>query len=120
LNEYEEIDKHLVTKYLLDLKPIIPTYYKIIQEVDDSEFEVFELLDMRSQTYLDNYYDFSKVLEYAGGGGNSSSRMISLEILIEKGLLPEYCADLSLPCLYLLIHALDHESYRTHTWRLRH
>ena len=114
LNEYKETDKQLITKYLLDLKPIIPAYYKIIQEVDDSEYEIFELLNMRSQIYVDNYYDFSKVLEYASGGSNYSTGIISLETLIAKGLLPDYCVNLSYPCLHLLIHAIDHMRNRTH------
>ncbi|WP_338786278.1 hypothetical protein [Metabacillus sp. FJAT-53654] len=113
LNEYKEKDKQLVKKYLLDLKPIIPAYYKIIQEVDESEYEVFELLNMRSRTYADNYYDFSKVLEYANGGANFSTGIISLETIIEKGLLPDYCFNLSGPCLHLLIHAIDHELNRS-------
>ncbi|USK82556.1 hypothetical protein LHV56_11990 [Peribacillus frigoritolerans] len=114
LNEYKETDKQLVTKYLLDLKPIITAYYKIIQEVDGSEYEVFELLNMRSQTYVDNYYDFSKVLEYASEGSNFTSGIISLETLIEKGFLPDYCVNLPGPSLHLLIHAIDHELNRTH------
>jgi hypothetical protein len=95
------------------LQPIIPIYFKIIQEVDDSEYEVLELLNMRTQTYADNYYDFSKVLEYACGGSNFSTGIISFETLIEKGFLPDYCFNLSGPCLRLLIHAIDHEFNRS-------
>jgi hypothetical protein len=91
------------------LQPIIPIYFKIIQEVDDSEYEVFELLNMRTQTYADNYYDFSK----ACGGSNFSTGIISLETLIEKGFLPDYCFNLSGPCLHLLIHAIDREFNRS-------
>ncbi len=110
LNDYKEAEREIVKRYLSDLKSIIPVYYKIIQEVDEREFEVFELLNMRSQTYADNFYEFSKVLEYAAGGSKIlSGNRVSLEILIKKGVLPDYCLSLSGPCLYLLIHAIDHE-----------
>lgn len=75
-----------MTKYLFDLQPIIPIYFKIIQEVDDSEYEVFELLNMRSQTYADNYYDFSKLLEYACGGSNFSTGIIFFRDINRKGI----------------------------------
>ncbi|MCP1490135.1 hypothetical protein J2Y73_000166 [Peribacillus frigoritolerans] len=71
------------------------------------------MLNMRTQTYADNYYDFSKVLEYACGGSNFSTGIISLETLIEKGFLPDYCFNLSGPCLLLLIHAIDREFNRS-------
>lgn len=67
---------------------------------------------MRSRTYDDNYYDFSKVLESAAEGSKFHSG-VSLEILIEKGVLPDYCLSLSGPSLYLLIHAIDHEHNKT-------
>ncbi|MCC3358197.1 hypothetical protein [Bacillus sp. REN16] len=63
---------------LSDLKSIIPAYQKAIQEVEWYEDDVFELFNMRSQIHLDNHYDFSKVLEYAGGSSNSSSGETSL------------------------------------------
>lgn len=109
LNDFIEADKQLVKEYLLELKPIIPVYNKIIQEVDDSEYEVFKILDMRSEIYKENFYDFSKVLEYASGGSNISIGIFCLKSLIKKGLLPDYCLDLSKPCLYLLIHAIDYK-----------
>lgn len=111
LNDYKESDKQIVTKYLSELKQIIPVYFKITQEVDDGEYELFELLNMRSQAYKDNYYDFSKVMDYANGAGNFTSGRISLKILIEEGLLPDYSFKLSDTSLKLLIHAIDHELF---------
>lgn len=42
LNDYKEAEREIVARYLSDLKSIIPVYYKIIQEVDERGFEVFE------------------------------------------------------------------------------
>jgi hypothetical protein len=108
LGEFEELERKLIEEFLLDLKVIIPVYRKIIQEVDDSEYEEFELLRMGSRTFADNRYDFSKVLDMTNGG-NYSPGMFSLETLIEKGVLPSYSLYLSAPALRLLIHALDHK-----------
>lgn len=114
LAEFQSADRELVSNYLMDLKPIIPTYKTIIQNVDDSEYDVFKKLHMCSQIYAENTYDFAKVLEYADGYGSYTSGVISLELLIEKGVLPEYSTNLSGACLYLLIHALDYKFNKTH------
>lgn len=112
LRVYQDKERILVSKYLTALVPIISVYIKITQEVDDSEFIIFEHLNMRSQVYTDNHYDYCKVLEYAEGIGNSLSDEISLKLLIEKGLLPDYSYKLPHLSLSLLIHALDHEHNR--------
>lgn len=64
---------------------------------------------MRSQVYFDHHYDFSKVLEYAGGTSDSLSGEISLKILIEEGVLPAYSVKLTGSSLSLLLHAIDHD-----------
>lgn len=120
LDEFEELEKSLVTIYLIDLEPIILIYHKAIQNVEYYESDVFELLSLRSQTYMDNNYDFSKVLEYANGGGSYPTASISLDILIEKGLLPTYCVDLSKLNLYLLIHAIDHNFAKNNSSELKY
>lgn len=119
LNDFQKTQRELVTLYLSELKSIIPAYQKAIQEVEWYEKDIFELLNMRSQIYLDNHYDFSKVLEYAGGSSNSYSGEISLRILIEQGFLPEYSAYLAGPSLSLLIHALDHERNKTNPRKIK-
>lgn len=109
LDEFEELDRLLIEEYLSDLKMIIPAYYKSIQEVDDSNDEVFNLLRMRSKTGTDHHYNFSKVFDLINEGGNYFSGLISLKDLIKKEVLPQYSMFLSGPALRLLIHALDHE-----------
>jgi len=109
LADFKENDRKVVEEYLIALKPVIPTYLKIIQEVDDQEYEIFDLFDVNSEIYRDNSYDFSKVLEFAGGGENYMTASISLEMLIEKEILPEYCSNISRPALDLLIHALEYK-----------
>lgn len=113
LNLFKEYERSIVNAYLSELKSIIPTYRHIIQQVDHSEFEVFELFDMNSQIYADNSYDYGKILEYAEQDifnyRSDISNTISLDILIEKELLPEYSCTLPGNYLSLLIHALDYE-----------
>lgn len=119
LVEFRSIDRELVSNYLMDLKPIIPIYKNIIQNVDDSEYDIFQKLHMCSQIYAENSYDFAKVLEYADGHGSYTSGIISLELLIEKGVLPAYSTNLSGVCLSLLIHALDYKFNKTHPRKLK-
>lgn len=119
LVEFRSTDRELVSNYLMDLKPIIPIYKNIIQNVDDSEYDVFKKLHMCSQIYTENSYDFAKVLEYADGHGSYTSGIISLELLIEKGVLPAYSTNLSGVCLSLLIHALDYKFNKTHPRKLK-
>lgn len=109
LNEFKQAEKELIISYLEDLKPIIPIYQKVIQDVEWIEHDIFELLSMQSQIYFDHHYDFGKVLEYAGGTSNSFSGVISLKILIEEGILPPYSMNLTGPSLSLLLHAIDHD-----------
>lgn len=40
LNDFEEPEKELITSYLTDLKPIIPIYQKVTQEVEWDELMV--------------------------------------------------------------------------------
>src|SRR5699024_9783919 len=103
-----QTEKELIISYLGDLKPIIPIYQKVIQDVEWIEYDIFELLNMRSQMYFDHHYDFSKVLEYAGGTSDSFSGEISLKMLIKEGILPTYSMNLTGPSLSLLLHAIDH------------
>jgi hypothetical protein len=119
LNDFQKAEKEFVTLYLSDLKSIIPIYQKVIQEVEWGEYKVFKLLNMNSQIYVNNHYDYSKVLEYAGGSSNSYSGEISLRMLIEKGLLPWYSSNLRGPSLSLLIHALDHERNKTNPRKIK-
>ncbi len=107
IEAFSASDKKIVMDYLTDLKPIISVYHKIVQEVDDYKYKIFDLLTMRSETYRQNQYNFSKVLEYARGSIVDSG-LISLETLIENKLLPSYSTNLSGQCLHLLIHALDY------------
>lgn len=118
LDKFLPADRELVLNYLIDLKPIIPTYKTILQNVDDSEYEIFEKLNLSSQIYIENSYDFGKVLEYADGYGSSTSSEISLKILIKQGVLPEYSVNLSGSCLSLLIHALDYNHNKIHPSKL--
>ncbi|MDA2236798.1 hypothetical protein PDM89_27845 [Bacillus cereus] len=48
LVEFRSTDRELVSNYLMDLKPIIPIYKNIIQNVNDSEYDVFKKLHMCS------------------------------------------------------------------------
>lgn len=105
LSTFEELEKKIINSYLSDLKPVIHVYRHIVQQVDPNEFEIFERLQLRSQIYADNFYDYGKILERRD--------TISLEILIEKGLLPEYSHTLSDSSLSLLIYALDYERNKT-------
>lgn len=109
LDDFKQTEKEIIISYLEDLKPIISTYQKVIQDVEWIEYDIFELLNMPSQMYFDHQYDFSKVLEYAGGTSNSILGEISLKMLIEEGILPAYSSNLTGPSLSLLLHAIDHD-----------
>lgn len=107
LNEFKDEEMLCVENYLSELKSIIPIYRDIIQNVDHSEFPVFEKLHLKSKVFSENYYHFIKTLEYAEADNMSGSNVISLNYLIEQGVLPQYSMNLTGSCLSLLIHALD-------------
>ncbi|ALC83911.1 MULTISPECIES: hypothetical protein [Bacillus] len=117
LSLFEEPERKVICSYLSELKPIIPVYKDIIQQVEFKEFEIFERLEMRSHIYADYSYEYAKILNYAEGTpqdiGNYGIDTISLDILIEEGLLPEYSTTLSGSSLSLLIHALDYDWNKT-------
>jgi hypothetical protein len=111
-DKFSDYDKELVQTYMNELENVIPAYYEIIQNVDWREHQIFELLNLTSQVYLENLYDFGKVLEYAENEdnpdvGSYSSYQLSMEILVENNLLPEYSFKLSGGALSLLIYAKD-------------
>lgn len=118
LSLFEKVERRIVTDYLSELKTIIPTYRHIIQQVDHNEFGVFKMLGMNSQIYADNSYDYGKALEYAEQDmfnyRSNISNAFSLDLLIEKQLLPKYSRTLPGNYLSLLIHALDYENNKTY------
>ncbi|MEC0036098.1 hypothetical protein P4L29_16755 [Bacillus cereus] len=118
LEVFELADRQVIINYLNILKSIIPIYKDIVQNVDNSEFDDFEKFHLSSQVYFNNFYEFSKVLEYAGDSSFDDNSEIddwhsvgfsSLKFLIEDEILPAYSMDLTGNCLELLIHALDYE-----------
>lgn len=115
LDEFSNNDREIVSEYLNELRKIIPAYKRIIQNVDWEESSVFNLLSSRrSQISVDHHYEFSKILEYAEHEdypsiGSYGMYKISMEILIDKEILPAYSLSLPGKALSLLIHALDHK-----------
>lgn len=107
IEEFQSDDRELVLNYLKVLKPIIPIYRDIIQNVDDGEFDDFEKFRLRSQIYFDNNYHFTNVLECTEEWNEKG--IISLEFLIDNNILPEYSTVLSGECRELLIYALDYD-----------
>ncbi|WP_018924401.1 hypothetical protein [Salsuginibacillus kocurii] len=125
LDNFSFKDKELVLRYLYELKEIIPAYKKIVEEVNVADPpHIFSLMDLRSQVYSANRYEFSKILDYVEtsslGLGNYQTYIFSLKILIKKGLLPYYSASLSGEALVLLIYSLDHKWAKEQSTNILH
>ncbi|MCU5622066.1 hypothetical protein OCA99_20675 [Bacillus cereus] len=105
IEEFQPDERALVRNYLEVLKPIIPIYRDIIQNVDIDAFDKFDKFNLSSQVYLDNCYYFSKIMECIHDWTPTGSA--ALTFLIDNGILPKYSTLLSEECLELLIHALD-------------
>ncbi|MDA2626256.1 hypothetical protein PDQ36_23735 [Bacillus cereus] len=105
IEEFQPEERALVLNYLEVLKPIIPIYRDIIQNVDIDAFDKFDKFNLSSQVYLDNCYYFSKIMECIHDWTPTGSA--ALTFLIDNGILPKYSTLLSEECLELLIHALD-------------
>lgn len=107
IEEFQPDERALVLNYLEVLKPIIPMYRDIVQNVDINAFDKFEKLKLSSQVYLANHYYFIKVLESIAEWTDTG--IYSIDYLIENGILPECITDLSGECRELLIYALDYK-----------
>ena len=107
IEKFQPDERALVLNYLEVLKPIIPMYRDIVQNVDINAFDKFEKLKLSSQVYLANHYYFIKVLESIAEWTDTG--IYSIDYLIENGILPECITDLSGECRELLIYALDYK-----------
>ncbi|PFR59010.1 hypothetical protein COK36_20100 [Bacillus cereus] len=107
IEEFQPDERALVLNYLEVLKPIIPIYRDIIQNVDIDAFDKFDKLKLSSQIYLDNHYYIIKVLE--SNDEWTDIGIDSIDYLIKNGILPECITDLSGECRELLIYALDYK-----------
>ncbi|EJQ21200.1 hypothetical protein IE5_02248 [Bacillus cereus BAG3X2-2] len=107
IEEFESDERELVLNYLEVLKPIIPIYRDIIQNVDIDAFDKFDKFNLSSKVYLDNHYYFIKVLESIDEWTDIGIN--SIDYLIENGILPECITNLSGECRELLIYALDYK-----------
>ncbi|HFJ9377334.1 hypothetical protein [Bacillus paranthracis] len=107
IKEFQPDERTLVLNYLEVLKPIIPIYRDIIQNVDIDAFEKFDKLKLSSQVYLVNHYYIINVLESIDEWTDRG--IDSIEYLIKNGILPECITDLSGECRELLIYALDYQ-----------
>ncbi|MCQ2009290.1 MAG: hypothetical protein ABF629_04220 [Sporolactobacillus sp.] len=111
LLNFEPTERVIVKSYLTELEKIIPAYRDMVQNVDDTETDSFKIFHISSSLFSDRHYDISKTLEYAIKDGDYLSGEISLRILIEDKILPDYSMQLSGDCLQLLIYALDYDHY---------